>query len=352
MTEEIMLPSPYDPKQWELRWHPLRGEWVLIAAHRDARPWLGESVSASTDAVTYDPACYLCPGNVRARGDRNPEYTGTYVFDNDFSPAGADPEGPTSSHGFYRAAPAAGRCRVVCFHPRHDLSLSRMTVDGIEKVVETWQNEYRMLGGDPDINHVLIFENRGEVVGVSNPHPHCQIYGTSFVFSLIEKEVALGREHLKNEGCTLYHSVLEQELSDGLRVIARNETMVAFVPYFARYAYEVHLAPLESRPSIADLTLTESADFASLLKEVLCRYDNLFQMPFPYVMAFHQAPTDGEEHPEFHFHVEFHPPLRNPATLKYLAGPEIGGGNMLMDVTPEVKAQELQAVSSAHYADV
>ena len=351
MSQSIELPPPYDPKQWELRWHPLRAEWVVIAAHRDARPWLGQSVSNGTEAVRYDPTCYLCPGNERARGARNPDYTGTFVFDNDFSPTGADPDGPTSSHGFYHAAPAAGRCRVVCFHPRHDLSLSRMAVADIGNVVATWQDEYRTLGADPVINHVLIFENRGAVVGVSNPHPHCQIYGTSFVFSLIEKECALAARHVEETGKALYGSVLEQEVEDGLRIVARNETMVAFVPYFARYAYEIHLAPIRTVASISDLTDRESADFAALLKEVLCRYDNLFRMQFPYVMAFHQAPTDGREHPGFHFHVEFHPPLRNPATLKYLAGPEIGGGNMLMDVTPEVKARELQATSPTHYED-
>jgi UDPglucose--hexose-1-phosphate uridylyltransferase len=347
----VHLPPPYDPKQWELRWHPLRAEWVLIAAHRDSRPWLGKSVEEPTTGPRYDPECYLCPGNERARGDVNPDYTGTFAFDNDFPPAGPDSSPDTSAHGIYKAKPAYGRCRVICFHPRHDLALARMSVDDIRQVVTAWQDEYRMLGSDPGINHVLTFENRGEIVGVSNPHPHCQLYGTNFVFSLIEKEVELSREYVKDHGVPVYRGVLDQEISDDLRIVARNETMVAFVPYFARYAYEMHLAPLESRASIADLTDREADDFAAILKEALCRYDNLFHMEFPYVMAFHQAPTDGEDHSEFHFHVEFHPPLRNPVTSKHLAGPEIGGGNMLSDVSPEIKAAELKASSGVHYAE-
>ncbi len=343
------LPPPYDPKQWELRWHPLRAEWVVVAAHRDARPWQGESVAADERTERYDAGCYLCPGNVRANGERNPDYTGTFVFDNDFPPAGAGSVEPTSVHGIYRARPAYGRCRVVCFHPRHDLSLSRMELSDVERVVETWQREYRMLGADPGINHVLTFENRGEIVGTSNQHPHGQIYGTSFVFSLIEREVELGRQHMARTGETLYASVIRQELDDELRVIEATEGAIAFVPYFARYAYEVHVAPRQPRASVADLTDDEVADFAGVLSRVQRRYDNLWEMPFPYVMAFHQAPTNGEDHSAFHFHVEFLPPLRNPGTRKYLAGPEIGGGNMLIDVTPEVKAAELRACSTVHY---
>lgn len=342
-------PPYYDPKQWELRWHPLRGEWVVIAAHRDQRPWRGGKVTEPPKEPSYDPTCYLCPGNRRAQGNVNPHYTGTFAFDNDFPPAGPDAPRMTSGHGLYRAKPAAGRCRVICFHPRHDLTLGLMTVPEIRRVVTAWQDDYQLLGSDPDINHVLMFENKGQLVGVSNPHPHGQTYGTSFVFAIIETEVRRSREYLRRHGVTLYRAIIEQEMQDELRIIARNRSMVAFVPYFARYAYEVHLAPIRSRPCIANLTPDEADDFASLLKVVLARYDNLFRMPFPYVMTFHQAPTDGKPHPEFHFHVEFYPPLRNPVTQKYLAGPEIGGGNMLSDVAPEEKAAELRRAADVHY---
>lgn len=334
-----------------MRWDPLRGEWVVIAAHRDQRPWRGGKVAEAPKEPDYDPTCYLCPGNPRARGKENPKYESTYAFDNDFPPAGFDAPHKTSRHGLYRAAPAYGRCRVICFHPRHDLTLGLMTVAEIRRVVTALQEEYRLLGSDPRINHVLMFENKGELVGVSNPHPHGQAYGTNFVFALIETEVRRSRNYLKRQGVTLYRAVIDQEVEDDLRIIAMNRSMVAFVPYFARYAYEMHLAPIEPRPSIADLTPEEADDFAALLKVVLAKYDNLFRMPFPYVMTFHQAPTDGKPHPEFHFHVEFYPPLRNPVTQKYLAGPEIGGGNMLSDVAPEEKAKELQRAAEVHYQE-
>jgi len=349
---ELRPSAPYyDPRQWELRWHPLRGEWVVIAAHRDQRPWRGGKVSEPPKEPTYDPSCYLCPRNVRANGDTNPSYTGTFAFDNDFPPAGPGAPFATSAHGIYRAKPAQGRCRVICYHPRHDLTLGLMKVSEIKKVVAAWQEEYRLLGADRRINHVLMFENKGQIVGVSNPHPHGQAYGTNIVFSVIAKEVHLSRQYMRRHGMPLYRAIIEQELEDDRRIIARNRSMVAFVPYFARYAYEVHLAPIESRPSVADLTPEEADDFAHLLKVVLAKYDNLFTMPFPYVKTFHQAPTDGKAHPEFHFHVEFYPPLRNPVTLKYLAGPEIGGGNMLSDVAPEEKAKELQQTADIHYLE-
>jgi UDPglucose--hexose-1-phosphate uridylyltransferase len=341
----------YDPRQWEKRWHPLRAEWVVVAGHRDTRPWRGGNVPEPPKEPPYDPTCYLCPGNERAGSDRNPDYTETYAFDNDFPPVGPGSSDLTSSHGIYRAESARGRCRVVCFHPRHDLTLARMSVNDIRSVVTRWQSEYRELSADPGINHVLIFENKGRVVGVSNPHPHCQIYGTDFIFRLIETEVRTSRDYLNEFGTTLYRAVIEQELSDELRIVTRNESMVAFVPYFARYPYEIHIGPIEPRQSVADLTDAESVDFADLLKRVLCRYDNLFKTSFPYVMTFHQAPTDGLDYPEFHFHVEFYPPLRNPVMQKYLAGPEIGGGNMLSDVPAEAKAKELRELDDVHYLE-
>ncbi|HPU85095.1 MAG TPA: galactose-1-phosphate uridylyltransferase [Candidatus Latescibacteria bacterium] len=343
-------PPYYDPKQWELRWHPLRGEWVVIAAHRDTRPWKGGSVSRPPKEPEYDPTCYLCPGNTRTTGGVNPRYRTTFAFDNDFPPAGTSSPLQSSSHGLYRAAQAYGRCRVMCFHPRHDLTLATMDVQEIRRVLSMWQREYRLLGEDPRVKHVLIFENKGEITGTSNRHPHCQAYGTTFIFSTIQREIQLAKRFFRRTGTPLYRAVIEQELEDGCRIIARRGSIIAFVPYFARYPYEVHVAPLESRPSIADLAGSEVDDLASVLKAVLVRYDNLFTMPFPYVQVLHQAPTDGTHHPEFHFHIEFYPPLRNPVTLKYLAGPEIGGGNMLSDVAPEEKAKELQVQSEIHYS--
>jgi len=340
---------PYDPKQWEMRWHPLRREWVGFAAHRDNRPWNGAKVAAPEAPPSHDPTCYLCPGNTRNTGYVNPNYAGTFVFDNDFPSFGMDAPLETTGHGFYQSTPARGRCRVVCFHPRHDLTLAEMQVADIRRVVETWQDEYRVLSRNPEINHVLIFENKGKVVGVSNPHPHGQIYATNFMLPVTARELSACSEYYAKHGSTLMERIIEQEIEDQLRIIAENDTMVAFVPYFARYAHETYIAPRRAVQSVADLTPEESDDFASILKTMLVKFDNLFEMSFPYVMAFHQAPTDGRAYPEFHFHVEFHPPLRMPGVLKYLAGAETGGGVFLNDTSPEEKAREFQSLSSVHY---
>jgi UDPglucose--hexose-1-phosphate uridylyltransferase len=196
---------------------------------------------------------------------------------------------------------------------------------------------------------VLIFENKGEVVGVSNPHPHCQIYATNFVFKTIETEARATRRHLESTGRVLFQDIIEAERHDGRRIIFENELAIAFLPYFARYAYEVFVAPKRTHASLATLSETEITDFAIALKQLLVKLDNLWRMPFPYVMTLHQAPTDKENYDGFHFHIEFHPPLRRPNLLKYLAGPEIGGGNFLSDTAPEEKAAELRAQSEIHY---
>ena len=196
---------------------------------------------------------------------------------------------------------------------------------------------------------MLIFENKGEVVGVSNPHPHCQIYATNFVFKTIETEAQVSQQHLAETGRVLFQDILTAERQDGRRIIAENDSAIAFLPYFARYAYEVFVAPKATHPSLAALCDTEVRDFAQVLKQVLVKFDNLWQMPFPYVMPLHQAPTDGGDYSGFHFHIEFHPPLRKPNLLKYLAGPEIGGGNFLSDTSPQAKAAELRALPDVHY---
>jgi UDPglucose--hexose-1-phosphate uridylyltransferase len=337
--------------RWEQRWHPLREEWVIVAAHRQNRPWSGETMGHDeTPMPEYIPDCYLCPGNERASGRRNPAYSDTYVFDNDLPCVG--PDAPTrlpKPTGIYRNRPAVGIARVICYSPKHNLSLAEMEPRAIENVIATWQREYRDLGGRPEINHVLMFENKGAVVGVSNPHPHGQIYATNFIFKTIETEVQASRSHWLEMGRCLFQDILAAEYQDGTRIIYENESSVAFIPYFGRYAYEVFVAPKATHPSVADLSDAEVVDFAEVLQKVLIKFDNLWRMPFPYVMPLHQAPTDGGDYRTFHFHIEFHPPLRKPNLLKYLAGPEIGGGNFLGDTVPKEKAAELRAQSDTHY---
>jgi UDPglucose--hexose-1-phosphate uridylyltransferase len=283
-------------------------------------------------------------------GARNPPYTGTYVFDNDHPCVGAaPPDAAVPPSGVYRSRPARGIARVVCYSPRHDLTLAELELNEVDRLLDVWQEQYRDLGSRDGIDHVLVFENKGEVVGVSNPHPHCQIYATNFVFKTIETEARAGERYLSETGRVLFQDILAAEHADGRRIIAENDTAIAFLPYFARYAYEVFVAPKATHPSLAALSDGERRDLAAILQDVLVRFDNLWQMPFPYVMPLHQAPTDGRAYPGFHFHIEFHPPLRKPNLLKYLAGPEIGGGNFLSDTSPEDKAAELRAVPAEHY---
>jgi UDPglucose--hexose-1-phosphate uridylyltransferase len=336
---------------WEERWHPLREEWVIVAAHRQDRPWIGQEVRAGAAVVPpYVADCYLCPGNDRVSGARNPPYAGTYVFDNDHPSVGPlAPRVLEPAAGIYRNRPASGLARVVCYSPRHDLTLAELEQADVDRLLEVWQEQYRDLGGRDGIEHVLVFENKGEVVGVSNPHPHCQIYATNFVFKTIEVEARAGERHRAETGRVLFQDILAAEHADGRRVIAENDTAIAFLPYFARYAYEVFVAPKATHASLAALSTGERRDLAGVLQDVLVRFDNLWRMPFPYVMPLHQAPTDGREYPGFHFHIEFHPPLRKPNLLKYLAGPEIGGGNFLSDTAPEEKAAELRALPRVHY---
>jgi UDPglucose--hexose-1-phosphate uridylyltransferase len=336
---------------WEERWHPLREEWLIVAAHRQDRPWSGERVpQAQRRLPDYVPDCYLCPGNSRVGGVRNPDYTATHVFDNDHPCVGPDaPQELPEVPPVYRNRPATGVARVVCYTPRHGTSLAEMAVAEIDGLLRVWQEQYRELSRRRGVAHVLVFENRGEVVGVSNPHPHCQIYATNFVFKHIETEARAGARHLAETGRLLFQDVLEAERTDGRRLLAENAGALAFVPYFARYAYEVFVAPKATRPSLAALSEAERGDFAAVLKRVLVQYDNLWRMPFPYVMALHQAPTDGGDYRGFHFHAEFHPPLRKPGLLKYLAGPEIGGGSFLSDTSPEEKAAELRSQPADHY---
>lgn len=345
---------PNDPEiigKWEERWHPLREEWVILAAHRQHRPWSGDTIQHAESVVPeYLADCYLCPGNQRVGGLRNDAYPGVFVFDNDHPCVGPDaPTELTAPPGIYRNRPAAGLARVVCYSPQHNLTLAELELPEIVALLETWQAQSRELGSRPEINHVLIFENKGEVVGVSNPHPHCQIYATNFVFKTIETEAIAARRHYAETGRVLFQDVIRAESEDGRRIIFENASAIAFLPYFARYAYECYVAPKQSHLSLADLSQAEITGLAEALKALLVRYDNLWQLSFPYVLTLHQAPTDGADYRGFHFHLEIHPPLRKPGLLKYLAGPEIGGGSFLSDTAPEEKAAELRAQSDVHY---
>lgn len=341
-------------ENWEQRWHPLREEWVIIAAHRNKRPWTGDTVNKAADVQpSYAADCYLCPGNARVSGEQNPQYDDIFVFDNDLPCV--SPQAPpalATPAGIYRNQPAHGKSRVVCYSPLHNITLAELPATQIRSILACWQEQYRELGAMPDVNHVLVFENKGKVVGVSNPHPHNQIYATNFVFKTIAVEVDACARHWQETKRPLFADIIASEQEDGRRIVAENVSAIAFVPYFARYAYETYVAPKQTHTSIADLSAGELTDLAAVLKEVLVRFDNLWQLSFPYVLVLHQAPTDGKAHDGFHFHIEIHPPLRTPTLLKHLAGPEIGGGSFLSDTSPEEKAAELQPLSTIHYKSI
>ncbi|HTE43913.1 MAG TPA: galactose-1-phosphate uridylyltransferase, partial [Gemmatimonadaceae bacterium] len=329
-------------------------EWVVISSHRDKRPWLGETVGDVRPMLPeFDPTCYLCPGNTRVSGAKNPDYTDVFAFDNDHPCVGpAAPAELEPPSGIYRSRPANGLSRVVCFSPRHDLTLAELSHDDIVRLLQLLQTQYRELAARDEVRHVLMFENKGDVVGVSNPHPHCQIYATNFVFKTIEVELAASAAHFAEHGRVLFQDIIAAEEADGRRLLARRNEALSFVPFFARYPYETYVAPRATHPSVADLEPSELNDFAAALRETLVRLENLWRMPLPYVMVFHQAPTGSPTNDNFHFHIQIHPPLRKPGLLKYLAGPEIGGGNFLNDTAPEEKAADLQAVSAIHYKQV
>jgi UDPglucose--hexose-1-phosphate uridylyltransferase len=335
---------------WEQRWHPLREEWVIVAAHRNNRPWVGETVEKRVpDVPAYIDDCPLCPGNQRVSGKRNADYRSVFVFDNDHPCVGPDALEPTQPRLPYRSRRANGLARVVCYDPRHNVTMAEMPVERIAELLQVWQEQYRELGQRPEVNHVLVFENKGEVVGVSNPHPHCQIYATNFEFKTIENEVAITRRYWQAQQRTLMQDIVAAEIQDGRRILSERDGAIAFVPYFARYAYETFVTPKAVHGSLADLSREEIVDLAAVLRETLIRFDNLWKMSFPYVMVLHQAPTNGLAHEGFHFHIEIHPPLRKPDLLKYLAGPEVGGGSFLSDTSPEEKAAELRAQPVVHY---
>jgi UDPglucose--hexose-1-phosphate uridylyltransferase len=335
------------------RWNPLLREWVLVSPHRTQRPWQGKiDKPAPPPALEYDPECYLCPGNARAEGVRNPAYTDTFVFDNDF-PAMLPDVAPKEMDegGLIVARVERGICRVVCFLPRHDLTIPRMRQDEVRRVVEVWTRQYQELGDLPWVKHVQIFENRGALMGASNPHPHCQIWANGELPNIPVRELAAMRGFLAgNEKCLLCE-YLRLEAENGERVVSENTGFVAIVPYWAVWPFETMILSRRHVASLAELNDVEKSDLADILRNLTIRYDNLFETAFPYSMGFHQAPTDDEAHPEFHFHAHFFPPLLRSATVqKFMVGYELLAGPQ-RDITAEGAAARLRNLSETHYLD-
>jgi len=328
------------------RFNPLTREWVLVSPHRTARPWQGQMEEAAAGTQPdYDPQCYLCPGNARAGGARNPEYASTFVFDNDF--AALKPDTPLARFerdGVLVAESEPGICRVVCFSPRHNLTMANMEQADLRRVVDVWVEQYRELGARPLINSVQIFENRGAMMGASNPHPHCQIWSNHAVPNELAKETAAQQAWLGQRGGCLLCDYAKLELAEGERVVEENDSFLVVVPFWAIWPFETMVISKRHVSGIDGFTDVQRDGLADILKRAASRYDRLFRAPFPYSMGIHQRPTDGGAHAEWHVHAHFYPPLLRSATVrKFLVGYEMLATPQ-RDITPEAAAERLRMV--------
>jgi UDPglucose--hexose-1-phosphate uridylyltransferase len=335
------------------RFNPLTREWVLVSPHRTQRPWLGrvERVT-SPDQPAYDQDCYLCPGNPRAGGKRNPEYLSTFVFDNDFPallPNASDAS--MDERGLVVARAEAGMCRVVCFSPRHDLTIPRMSLAELRAVVDVWVDQYRSLAEIPWIRHIQIFENRGATMGASNPHPHCQIWANASIPNEPAREQASLHAYRGERNSCLLCDYLQLELALGERLVCQNDAFAAVVPFWAVWPFETLLLSKRHLEAMDQLSERERDLLGDILRQLTIRYDNLFEIPFPYSMGFHQRPADGQPHPEWHLHAHHYPPLLRSATVqKFMVGYEMLASPQ-RDITAEAAAARLRSVADVHYLD-
>lgn len=345
------------------RFNPLLNQWVLVSPHRLERPWQGRQENTPEEALpAYDPACYLCPGNARAGGERNPPYATTFAFDNDYPAllprpgAVAGDAGRLYSEESHRnaestlmwAEPEGGACRVVCFTPRHDLTLARLSRPEIRRVVDAWTEEVRALSARPGIGYVQLFENKGELMGCSNPHPHCQVWATEHVPDIPQAKFWAQRTYFELFGRDLLGNYLQMEARDGARTVVENEHWVCLVPFWAVWPFETMLIPRRRVPDLPSLSDDEKDALADVLKDLTVRYDNLFRASFPYSMGWHGAPTQGG-HEWWRLHAVFLPPLLRSATVrKFLVGYELTAEPQ-RDLTPEDAAARLREQDEIHY---
>ena len=330
------------------RYNPLTREWVLVSPQRTDRPWQGQMEDANPEhQPEYDPECYLCPGNPRVGGVRNPSYTDTFVFENDFAALRPDtPEGKLDQGGLLVAQAERGISRVVCFSPRHDLTIAGMEVAALRRVVDTWRDQYVELGSLSFVNWVQIFENRGAQMGASNPHPHGQIWANAHAPNELIKEDRAQSEYHSEHGSCLLCDYLALEIESRERLICANDSFHALVPFWAVWPFETMIISKRHTTGIDDFNEAERTGFADLLKRLTGAYDKLFQVSFPYSMGFHQRPTDGVAHPQWHFHGHFYPPLLRSATIrKFMVGYELLAMPQ-RDITPESAAQRLRELVS------
>ncbi|TPX36273.1 UDP-glucose---hexose-1-phosphate uridylyltransferase [Synchytrium microbalum] len=341
------------------RFNPLTNSWILCSPHRSKRPWLGQQEETSDDArPEYDPTCYLCPSNKRSGGaSQNPPYTGTFVFTNDF-PAVKPDQPPfesgssedTLSSRLIKARGVRGTCRVMCFHPRHDLTMAEMSRTNIEAVIDTWTDQVKELSALEYARYVQVFENKGAVMGCSNPHPHCQIWATEGIPEEPKKEMASQIAYKAQHGSCLLCDYVNLEVSTPStpRIVIQNTSFVCLVPYWAVWPYETLVLPKSHISSLSELSATQKSELASILAKITCRFDNLFNCSFPYSMGVHGAPV-GDRSGVNHLHLHFYPPLLRSATVKkFLVGYEMMAESQ-RDLTAEQAAERLRNCSEVHY---
>lgn len=334
------------------RYNILTGEWVLVSPHRTKRPWQGKTdKTMAFNKESYNEKCYLCPGNTRASGDKNPNYKNTHSFTNDFSALLEDTGAETYEDGLLKAESESGICRVVCFSPDHSLTLPLMEIEDIQQVIKLWQKEYKALGDKPNINHVQIFENKGDIMGCSNPHPHGQIWAQRSIPEVVLKKQTHQKKYWDKHKRSLLYDYIQEELKKDERILLQNKHFVALVPYWAVWPYEVMIVPIEHYQDINQLNEDETKAYAEILKDLTIKYDNLFETSFPYSSGIHQSPTDGD-HPEWHFHMSFYPPLlRSASVKKFMVGYEMFA-NPQRDITAEQAAETLRAISTTHFTSL
>ena len=336
-------------KKTHRRYNPLSGTYVLVSPHRLDRPWQGKQESVTIEKrPEHDPNCYLCAGNVRANGKKNPNYKDTFVFTNDFSSLLPDViHGGELDEGLLKAENVSGKCNVICFSPRHDLTLAEMELEDIQKVVEVWCSQNKKLG--KKFRWVQIFENRGEVMGSSNPHPHGQIWASSFLPNEILREDENQKKYLQENGRILLTEYVQFELKKKERVVLENENWVVIVPYWATWPFETLLLPKRAVQRLDELHNNEKEALSEILKLLLIKYDNLFQVSFPYTMGWHGAPFDDKDNSHWQLHAHFYPPLLRSATIKkFMVGYEMLAESQ-RDITAEQAADMLRSLSEIHY---
>lgn len=333
------------------RYNPLKDEWVLVSPHRNKRPWMGKQEKAPvTDKPSHDPNCYLCPGNARTSGAVNPDYHGPFVFDNDFpamltdTPLGVQQDGP-----LFTAKTVRGTARVICFSEKHNQTLPEMPVQGIRKVVDLWADQLAELG--QTYNWVALFENKGEMMGCSQPHPHGQIWASDFLPNEITREDACQKAYHETNGSVLLVDYATAEANKGERTVVENEHWIAVVPYWATWPFETLVLPKRHVLGLTDLTDAERNGCADILKRLTCRYDNLFETEFPYSMGWHGAPTMEGDMSHWQLHAHFYPPLLRSATVrKFMVGFEMLSESQ-RDMTAESAAERLRGLSDVHYKE-